>query len=930
MNTKNKLLYLTALYLIISFTSAIPIEPDSGTTLFPTQNSDLTSPNLPLLTPFSIATTVATAGAMFFLMNLKTDSTTYLIGPKGRELYLKSSSNEWTETSFSNNKDYLNYLHSMINKSESDRIPVRNPEGVWVLCPTVNVKKYLSMTNSARKRLKELEKQKNIYLTQFICARKRSRNSWSTRCAANAYDNTVSEIKSVKETLNILDSWTNNLPLLKLNTDYGFMFNERTYSFSNGVMKGISPQDAYRRFRTKAEEAYNEFRTSMKNTLTSLKKNIKTLGWGFVNFSINALECTYFSFRKKLNGLRNIYEKDRNGRNGSWKRYHTKLYENYFTDFRDNSKKIYAEYTSSINKQAFKILVPENVKLEIDLKKREALEKEKLDMRSKKRRWSHQLRDKARRLHRNLLKDYKRVYDLNLFKKFKEKIDDWCDKALKDAWKMKWQRTLNKAETKCKNIDQFITEGFYSFKNLIHQKAVAEITNQFNKPKEEIKAAAGDYKKTIQEQQHSTANTEGVIVSPHETQPPDPVGDLAQDTTPSQSLSNNMNPSILYTTVTPTTTGSQNSFFGGVWQWLTEEQDRTHVKGSDLFRWAGSNSLGRGALDLLLGIYVKEDGKVTTTRIDTIMNATIIAGPILRGTAAGSRLLTRLGRSFKRSCETAKSLNLSSKLSRLKTFIDDALLFTKRTKESLKQPLTKIKNTTNSKFPTLNNKIDDAIKFTNNTSDFIGRNLKVVRSQFDWISDISSKIDNVIDLAIKPYGVDQFLGVARKNNSVTRYLSNFGRLRNIDFLYGGRNASYTRFGFSGLFKANVGRLFDALIDAGRVVGGKIPKPVRNEITDFFSGIGLTNVHKKKIYNVLKGFDDAGTLRSVIYGNEVLDAAKSNVEQIDSTYADLKAEFEENMQEVSEDLIVNMEKTYDNSLIKVQKILKKLPLVGGLL
>jgi hypothetical protein len=504
MNLETKFVYSLSMCILISMASAIPIEPVPGEGPSSMDNADslpLEQTPLPLL-PY--ASTIAMVAAVFFTVRLKprflTDSETYRVDANGERLWLRGNSaagENWVETSLSNQQEYLEYLRSILKNSASDKIPVRNSEGKWVLQNRDYVKRYFDMLDSAEKTLKDLEKKKEKYRAYYIRYKKRNGKSyWRTRTMEKAYNETVGEIEKVKKTIGTLNSWSKDLNKLDFNSDKGFRFNERTFFLSNGILRGISAEEAELRFRRKAKEAYAEYKESVKGIYSELTSKIKRLGWQIVDYSLDTLESTYNAFRQKLKQLKDEYETERSGRKGLWTKYFKKLYENYYTDFRDKSEELYEDYVESINHKAYVDLVPESVKLEIRTKERERLMREKEDMRWKKRRWCCQLMDRARRQYKELEKDYKRLYDGELYENLKQELDEWCDKALADAKKLRWQRTLEKAENRFNEIDDFITDGFNEFNGLTNRTVANNTIEEFYRPKE---STEGIVQKQIEE-----------------------------------------------------------------------------------------------------------------------------------------------------------------------------------------------------------------------------------------------------------------------------------------------------------------------------------------------------------------------------------------------------------------------------------------------
>jgi len=475
------------LYISVSMVSAIPIEPISGggTTngANPVPSQHIPAPPLPS------PSTAAAVGILFLVLKLKprflTDSKTYRIDLSGEKLWLRDNMKRWIESSFPTPQEYLEYLRTMVKNTDSDKIPVRNDEGKWVLYPIASVKRYLSMLDSASARIPRLRRRVDIarlrYLSACRIARRRG-STWRIRGAAKYYDRMVAELNAVRSTVRSLRSWSNDLTKLNFDSDHGFKFNGRTFFFSNGILRGISAEEAYLRFRRKAKKAYAEFRGSVERIYRELSK-IKSLGWQMVDSSLDSLKSTYNAFRRKLNRLKNEYQRDRNGRNGSWRRYFRKLYENYYREFRDGSEEIYEDYVESINHRAYVELVPESVKLEIKTKERARMKKRKRMMRWRKRRWCSQLRDRARRYHRSLKRSYKRLYDGELYRNLKKQIDEWRDTALKNAKKLRWQRTLEKAEKRFREINHFIMNGFYNFREFTNRTVANRVIREFYGPK---------------------------------------------------------------------------------------------------------------------------------------------------------------------------------------------------------------------------------------------------------------------------------------------------------------------------------------------------------------------------------------------------------------------------------------------------------------
>lgn len=456
---ENRWFYVTALFVLISVASAIPIEPESGGEYQTHEEGSLPQQSIPIPS-LPLASSGVALGVFFIVMGLKKD-------PKS--------------------------LFSEVEESPAEEAPAKKLE-------SESVNRYSSMLDSARNRLAELEKQAEVCRLRVINEKRRARrnghsSSRPLKAVEGAYDKVLSEIREVKNTIGILESWKDNLLKLDFSPDEGFKMDDRTYFFSNSVLRGITPEEAYRRFIKKSEKAYNEFTALMDKIHYYVRDNLGRLGWDAVDYAKELLESTYMGFREELNQLRDEYLKEQNGRGGSWNKYHEKLYENYFREFREKSEKLFEDYSLNVDEQAFDVLVPESVKLELEMREREALEKEKLMMRDRKRRWSQQLRDKANRLQKNLLNEYRRLYDQTIFREFKEKIDAWCEEARDAAWKMKWQRTLEKAEARCQEIDLFLANGFQEFQALTHQKAVAELTREYYKPEIDIKEAVEEYRR---------------------------------------------------------------------------------------------------------------------------------------------------------------------------------------------------------------------------------------------------------------------------------------------------------------------------------------------------------------------------------------------------------------------------------------------------
>ncbi|RLI91641.1 MAG: hypothetical protein DRO89_03600 [Candidatus Altiarchaeales archaeon] len=499
--------------------SAIPIEPISGggTTngASPVPSQHIPTPLLPS------SSTAAAVGILFLVLKLKprflTDSKTYRLDLSGEKLWLRDSAmKRWIETSFSSPQEYLEYLRTMVKNSVSDKIPVRNDEGKWVLYPIASVKRYLSMLDSASARILRLRRKVDIarlrYLSACRIARRRG-STWRIRGAAKYYDRMVAELNAVKSTVRSLRSWSNDLTKLNFDSDHGFKFNGRTFFFSSGILRGISAEEAYLRFRRKAKKTYAEFRGSVGRIYRELTSKIKSLGWQIVDSSLDSLKSTYNAFRRKLNRLKNEYQRDRNGRNGSWRRYFRKLYENYYREFRDGSEEIYEDYVESINHRAYEELVPESVKLEIKTKERARMKKRKRMMRWRKRRWCSQLRDRARRYHKSLKRSYKRLYDGELYRNLKKQIDEWRGTALKNAKKLRWQRTLEKAEKRFREINHFILDGFYNFREFTNRTVANKIIRKFYGPKKKAEEGVKKQPKRYKQREDLLAYRSAILHS---------------------------------------------------------------------------------------------------------------------------------------------------------------------------------------------------------------------------------------------------------------------------------------------------------------------------------------------------------------------------------------------------------------------------------
>jgi len=519
MDTQTKWLCLLALYISVSMVSAIPIEPISGGGTSPTGDTNpVPFQHIPA-PPLPSASTAAAVGILFLVLKLKprflTDSKTYRIDLNGKRLWLRDNMKRWIESSFSTPREYLEYLRTMVKNSVSDKIPVRNDEGKWVLYPLASVKRYLSMLDSASARIPRLRKRVDIARLRYLSARRIARrrgSTWRIRGAAKYYDRMVAELNAMNSTVRSLNSWSNDLTKLNFDSDPGFKFNGRTFFFSNGILRGISAEEADLRFRRKAKKAYAEFRGSVERIYRELTTKIKSLGWQIVDSSLDTLKSTYNAFRIKLNRLKNEYERERNGRNGSWRRHFKKLYENYYREFRDGSEEIYKNYVESINHRAYVELVPESVKLEIKTKERARMKKRKKMMRWRKRRWCSQLRDRARRYHRSLKKSYKRLYDGELYRNLKKQIDEWRDAALKNAKKLRWQRTLEKAEKRFGEINHFIMDGFYNFREFTNRTVANRVIQEFYGPKKKAEEEAKKQPKKYNKQREDLLAYQSAIL----------------------------------------------------------------------------------------------------------------------------------------------------------------------------------------------------------------------------------------------------------------------------------------------------------------------------------------------------------------------------------------------------------------------------------
>jgi DNA-binding transcriptional ArsR family regulator len=776
--------------------------------------------------------------------------------------------------------------------------------------------RYQSMMDATKKKLADLESRVVGCRNRLIWARQRSSTSWEARNAASLYDKLLSDIKETKGSLSTLDSWGADLKSLEFRSDSSIRFRGQTYYYSSGLVRKITADEAYRRFGKAAEAAYNEFCSSMQAMYAYLQNNIAAQGSDLVDAVLEALDSAQKAFMQKLKDLREEYLTDQGSLQGQWKIYLGKLNDNYFRPFCDESKDLLEKLTTKTEETAYEVLTPLSVKLEIERQEREALKDEKERMHDRKRRWSMQLRDRVKRASKQVLKDFSRLYDPTVFSSLKTKVDLWRNTALDDARRMKWQRTLAKAEARCQEIDVRITGGRTDFLALAHQKTVAAVTAAFYAPKAE--AAAPKKTKTsgtrvVKAKKRSPAVTV--------TEAPKTVLESVEQSETSWTYY----PGV--TTTTPTTTASKPF---DLWTWLTEEQDRSGALGSDIFRTIGGNILGRGALDLLLGVYVKDDGSVTTTRLDTILNITVVAGPILRTTALGAKLCTWVSKTFVGAAKAAVAFKASEKLGKLASITEKTSASLLKIASKVKSLISsaKIKAATASKYlrlPTaLTGKLDDILKLTESVTKLIGGSTAKILTTLTDAKKLAVEAEKFLSTLSKPYGAEKILGSYGKSKSVTKYLSGLGKSRKIAALYGGLNASYTRSGLSGLVKATVGRPFAALMDAGKIVAGKIPKPIKSAAADLLSDLGLSSANRQKLLSVLKGFDDAATLRSAAYGNTALEAASSYVKQIDTATADIRSGVEKVLTGTGQEVV-----SQEMLLIeKAREFMYSLPWIGG--
>ncbi len=320
----------------------------------------------------------------------------------------------------------------------------------------------------------------------------------------------------------------------------------------------------------------------------------------------------------------------------------------------------------------------------------------------------------------------------------------------------------------------------------------------------------------------------------------------------------------------------------------------------------------------MLGIRVQDNGRVTTNRLDTLLNLGIIIGPVARGINWVGKGVNFTTRGIKSIFAGIKSFNLSSKVTKITSLSERLVKTTSQIKVSANTLLDALKP--------VGTQFSAFEKLTNTTADLSKKANKIIRKSTRHNLEKINKIEELTDLLSKRYGIEKCIGLLKKNNSVTGYLSNIGKTQEITAIYGGFNARYTRIGLSGLMKATIGRPFDALVDASTIAYDKIHKPIKNKIANQIAKNGLTRQTAQQIGDILKGFDNSIPIRSAAYGNEALEAAKQTVETIDARYNSTK----ENIEQIKTNIKEQTTQEINNLLEEVQSRLQTLPVIGNIM
>lgn len=873
---EKKLICVLVALVVVYAVSALPVDPLGGYDSAPSR-SLIESPTLPQTEDIDpILPLLAAVGAVYVLSSLNTVSR-----PIPQTRLTK--------------EEYLSYLNSEASSGE-EIVYVQNPEGEWLPKKASSLKKYFEILDSAEKRLSDLRARLPSSKRHMLRLRMRSETSWETIEAEKRYYMLLNEIKKQENAVNMLKSWSGDLSSFE-EVDKGCIkYQNRTYYHYKGIFRGATASEIYSRLKKKALAAEETFRSRLNRIYSSLWASIKS-GQTAVDSVLASIQEEYNSLKSSLSSIWKEYLTEQAGRNGEWKRTGKKLADEYIASIGRDAKETLKQYIEKINEFAYDKLTPESVKEEHKILQQKAIEREKLKMRETKRRWSLQLRERAWRASHNLIKEYRDKYNTKIFLEFKKKIDAWYEKAVDSANKMKWQRTLAKAEKRFNEIDDYIKANYKLYDALTHQKAVAKVTEEYNK------SINGDKNK----QKKKTTKTNKV--DSFKQQPKNSVPNLLDPNAPVCSLpifKPIYRPSIPDTSTScfigvdeakkPVGSDLIRDILGlpsGIWNFATEPIDVGDNIISDISRVLGSNPLTNAALDFFVGIKVHGDGKVTTTRLDMALDLLFIVAPVLRATSWGAKATAFIGRTAVGAIERVLSYKVAAKVGKATALVDDVLKYlisktseAKYALEYIKSAFSSIKRLTGLGDDAIRLHLSNLIKLTDDVRGVLSSTHGKIVSQLTDLQANVRKIEQFLETLIKPHGLDEIIGKLDKATSLDKYLAELGKSKNIDLLYGGKNASYTREGIAGLINALINEPFYALMHAANIVVAKIPKPIRSSVSDLLSTFGLSKAEQEKLLSVLKGFDNAGSVRSALNGGEATDAAVSLIEEADETYSDI--------------------------------------------
>ncbi|MBN2014457.1 MAG: hypothetical protein JW778_04700 [Candidatus Altiarchaeota archaeon] len=354
-----KLLYLLLAFTLASIAAAIPIDPPPGEGSLPQGSSEALSPQISSPS-FSFASLAVVVSILYALLSMQprfiSDNRTFRVSEDGGSLWLKSGE-EWIESSFSDQGSYLQYLQNIVSSS-AEKVPVRNSEGKWFLYSRDSLKRYLSMLDSARSRISELEKEVDLARRRYFAAvreAKRRKTWWRAEAAGRYWDRVASELNSVKSSFSSLSSWSQDLSKLDFDVDYGFKLDNKTYSFSNGILSRIDAYQAYRRFRDKAESAKNAFYSSLNALFSGFQGTVSSLGWFGVDLVKKRAEELYQEYRGLVGSASQEFSADYQG-GSSWKDK-GRLRSELAGEVRDDMKEFYERCLVKIDELAFDKLV---------------------------------------------------------------------------------------------------------------------------------------------------------------------------------------------------------------------------------------------------------------------------------------------------------------------------------------------------------------------------------------------------------------------------------------------------------------------------------------------------------------------------------------------------------------------------------------------